>query len=143
MMSSHVISHGKTMFDIFNMINPNCYQALIMRAIIENKKDEALQFCDELSTAFNYYKWDSTGKQNSYTDGLICDSNLEKWQKLALIRIISNNVDQCKAIILDELESEKLATEQRHEFAKQHRDSKNIALDNLSQLFGFNSFINL
>lgn len=92
LISNHAISHEKTMFDIFNMISTNCYQALAIQAIIENKKEEDIQFCDELTTAFEYYKWDSAGKQSSYTDKLVCDSDLEQWKKLALIRIISNNV---------------------------------------------------
>lgn len=137
MMSNHAISHGKTMFDIFNMINPNCYQALIIQAIIENKKEEAIQFCDELATAFEYYKWDSTGKQSSYTDGLICDSNLEQWKKLALIRIISNNVKQCKEILEKEIESDKIASQSRCEYAKKHGNNPNRALDELCEMFGF------
>ena len=38
-MINPIISHNKTLFDIFNMINPNCYQALIIQAIIEDRKD--------------------------------------------------------------------------------------------------------
>ena len=143
MMSNHTISHGKTMFDIFNMINPNCYQALIMQAIIENKKEEAIQYCNELTAAFEYYKWDSSGKQNSYTDGLICDSNLEQWKKLALIRIISNNVSQCKSILESEIKKEKEESHRRYEFACAHKNSMNRPLDDLCELFGFKNFSNI
>ena len=90
-MINPIISHNKTLFDIFNMINPNCYQALIIQAIIEDRKEEAIQLCDALSTAFEYYKWESNAKQSGYTDALICDSSLDQWKKLAIIRIISNN----------------------------------------------------
>lgn len=122
-MSNHAISHGKTMFDIFNMINPNCYQALAIQAIIENKKEEALYCCDELHTAVEYYEWDSSGKQTSYIDALICDSDLKKWQKIAIIHIIANNADLCKKTILDEIESEKELFAKRIESAKQYNPS--------------------
>lgn len=141
MMSNHIISHGKTMFDIFNMINPNCYQALIIQAIIENKKEEAIQFCDELSTAFEYYKWDSTGKQSGYTDGLICDSNLEKWQKLALIRIISNNVNQCKEILEKEINHDRIAYQARYDRAKKFGNNQNRVIDDLCEMIGFRKLI--
>jgi hypothetical protein len=141
MMSNHAISHGKTMFDIFNMINPNCYQALIIQAIIENKKEEAIQFCDELATAFEYYKWDSAGKQSSYTDGLICDSNLEQWKKLALIRIISNNVKQCRDILEKEVENDRASYQSRCDHAKKYGNSSNRVIDDLCEMFGFNKLI--
>lgn len=117
-MSNHAISHGKTMFDIFNMINPNCYQSLAIQAIIENKKEEAIYCCNELRTAIEYYKWDSSGKQTNYIDALICDSYLKKWQKIAIIHIIANNIDLCKKAILDEIESEKESIIKRAESAK-------------------------
>lgn len=119
-MSNHAISHGKTMFDIFNMINPNCYQSLAIQAIIENKKEEAIYCCNELRTAIEYYKWGSTGKQSSYIDALICDSDLKKWQKIAIIHIIANDVDLCKKAILDEIEYEKELLVKRTESAKQY-----------------------
>ncbi len=122
-MSNHAISHGKTMFDIFNMINPNCYQALAIQAIIENKKEEALYCCNELHTAIKYYKWDSSGKQTNYIDALICDSDLKKWQKIAVIHIIANNVGLCKKAILDEIESEKELFVKRIKSAKQYNQS--------------------
>lgn len=119
-MSNHAISHGKTMFDIFNMINPNCYQSLAIQAIIENKKEEAIYCCNELLTAIEYYKWDSSGKQTNYIDALICDSDLKKWQKIAIIHIIANDVDSCKKAILDEIEYEKELLVKRTESAKQY-----------------------
>lgn len=105
-MSNYLISHNKTMYDIFNMTNPNCYQAFIIQYIIENKKEDAIKCCDELSVAFNYYKWDTSGKQSNYIDGLINESGLENWQKLALLHIISNNVNSCKTVIENEIKIE-------------------------------------
>ena len=140
-MSNHPISHGKTVFDLFNMINPNCYQAFIIQCIIENKKEEAIQYCDELSTAIDYYKWDASGKQSSYIDQLICESDLDKWKKIALIYIISNNVEQCKKVISDQIESDKQDTERRIESAKNCRNHGRSPLDELYSMFGFNSII--
>lgn len=140
-MSNHLISHDKTLYDIFNMINPNCYQAFIIQYIIENRKQEAIQCCDELSVAFEYYKWDSSGKQSSYIDSLICESNLEKWQKIAIIHIIANNAKSCKAVIENEIESEKEATNKRIESAKRFSNSDNDMLHDLYNLLGLNSLI--
>lgn len=140
-MSNHLISHDKTLYDIFNMINPNCYQAFIIQYIIENRKQEAIQCCDELSVAFEYYKWDSSGKQSSYIDSLICESNLEKWQKIAIIHIIANNAKLCKAAIESEIESEKEATNKRIESAKRFSNSDSDMLHNLYNLLGLNSLI--
>lgn len=140
-MSNHPISNGKTVYDIFNMINPNCYQAFIIMYIIENKKEEAIRCCDELRTAIEYYKWDSAGKQSSYIDALICDSNLEKWQKIAIIHIIANNIDLCKKAILNEIESEKEASLKRIESAKQYNQSPKDQIESLYRLFGFDSFL--
>ena len=117
-MSNHPISHGKTVFDLFNMINPNCYQAFVIQCIIENKKEEAIQYCNELSTAIEYYKWDSAGKQSSYVDQLICESDLQKWQKISIIYIISNNVEQCKKVIEGELNNEREESKKRIEYEK-------------------------
>ena len=116
-MSNHTISHGKTVYDIFNMINPNCYQA------------------------FEYYKWDTSGKQSSYVDSLICESNLDKWQKVAIIHIIANDVKSCKKAIQDELDSEKKLEEQRIASAKLFRDNPTSSLDNLFDLFGFGQML--
>ena len=139
-MSNHSISHGKTLFDIFNMLNPNCYQAFIIQCIIENKKEEALQYCDELVTAINYYKWDAKDISSKYTDALICESNLEKWQKLSIIYIVSNNIDQCKKIIEDEIQLEKDNTHKRLECIKQNGNKRSL-LEELYSLYGFgNSF---
>lgn len=135
-MSNHQISHGKTLFDVFNLINPNCYQAFIIQCIIENKKEEAIQYCDELSTAFEYYNWDKTGKQSSYTDSLICESNLEKWQKVAIIHIISNDVFKCKETIKSEIRREEADNEKRAVSAKKYDNHRSI--DDLYKLFGFN-----
>lgn len=140
-MSNHPISHDKTIYDLFNMINPNCYQAFIIQYIIENRKQEALQCCDELSVAFDYYKWEPKGKQSSYIDSLICESNLDKWKKIAIIHIIANDVKSCKRVIESEIESEKEKTEKRIESAKQFRDEPRSALNDLYSLFGFSSFI--
>ena len=140
-MSNHPISNGKTVYDIFNMINPNCYQAFIIMYVIENKKEEAIRCCDELRTAIEYYKWDSSGTQSSYIDALICDSNLEKWQKIAIIHIIANNIDACKKTILNEIESEKEASVKRIESAKQYNQSPKNQIESLYRLFGFDSFL--
>lgn len=140
-MSNHPISHGKTVFDLFNMINPNCYQAFIIQCIIENKKEEAIQYCDELSTAIEYYKWNASGKQSSYIDQLICESDLDKWKKIAIIYIISNNVEQCKKVIADQIESDKQDTERRIESAKNFRNHGRSPLDELYSMFGFNSIV--
>jgi hypothetical protein len=135
-MSNHSISHGKTLFDIFNMLNPNCYQAFIIQCIIENKKEEALQYCDELVTAINYYKWDAKDISSKYTDALICDSNLEKWQKLSIIYIVSNNIDQCKNAIKDEIKLEKEKSDKRLEYIKRYENKKSL-LEELYSLYGF------
>lgn len=140
-MSNHIISHDKTMFDIFNMINPNCYQALIIQAIIENKKEEAIQLCNELATAFEYYKWDTSGKQSSYIDSLICDSNLDQWKKLALIRIISNNVKQCKEILEKEIKSDKASYQSRYNYNREYDSNSNRVIDDLYEMFGFSKLI--
>lgn len=140
-MSNHMISHGKTVYDIFNMINPNCYQAFIMQYIIENRKEEAIKCCEELEIAFEYYKWDTSGKQSSYVDSLICESNLDKWQKVAIIHIIANDVKSCKKAIQDELDSEKKLEEQRIASAKLFRDNPTSSLDNLFDLFGFGQML--
>lgn len=134
-MSNHNISHGKTIFDIFNMINPNCYQAFIIQSIIENKKEEAVQYCDELKTAIEYYKWDASNKSNRYIDCLICESEyLQKWQKLAIIYIMSNSIEQCKNVILDEIKSELEESKSKSRNVSYH--SKDY-LKELYNLFGF------
>lgn len=117
-MINHPISHNKSMFDLFNMINPNCYQAYIIQCIIEDKKEDALRYCDELSTAFEYYKWDSSGKQSDYIDSLICESNLDKWQKMAIIYIISNDIVKCKNIIKNQISLEQEDLKKRIEYTK-------------------------
>ena len=137
-MSNHSISNGKTLYDVFNMINPNCYQALIMQYIIENRKDEALKCCDELTVAFDYYKWDSKGKQSNYIDSLVCESNLEKWQKIAIIHIVANDVVSCKKVISEQIESENAFSNKRLEHAK--LSSRDNAVDALYHLFGFDPF---
>lgn len=136
-MSNHQISHGKTLYDLFNLLNPNCYQALIIQYIIENKKEEAVRCCDELATAFEYYKWDSTSKQSDYVDALVCESNLSKWQKLAIIQIISNNVSQCKSTIEAEIVNEQSETVKRREMAGKYSNNPRQMLDDLYHTFGF------
>ena len=140
-MSNHYISHNKTIYDIFNMINPNCYQAFIIQFIIENKKEEALQCCDELAVAFEYYNWDSKSKQSNYTDCLICESNLEKWQKIAIIHIMANDIKSCKHVIEDEIDEEKKAAAKRIEEAKEMKYNHRNALQDLYSLFDFNSLL--
>ena len=140
-MSNHLISHGKTVFDLFNMINPNCYQAFIIQCIIENKKEEAIQYCNELSIAIEYYKWESTGKKSSYIDQLICESDFQKWQKIAIIYIISNNVELCKKVIENELDNDNEDSNRRLELAKRCKNSGKSPLDEFYNMFGFNSLI--
>lgn len=136
-MSNHLISHDKTVYDIFNMINPNCYQAFVIQYIIENRKEEAIKCCDELAVAFEYYKWDKKGKQSNYVDTLICESSLAKWQKIAIIHIIANEVESCKKTIENEIENEKEEYVKRIEAAKQQQNS----IRDLYSLFGFNSLL--
>ena len=138
-MSNHQISHGKTIFDIFNMINPNCYQAFIIQCIIENKKEEAVQYCDELSTAIEFYKWESKTSQSSYVDSLICESQLEKWQKLSIIHIIANEIAACKSILEEKILEEKKYAEKRINEAKNYRDYPKNSMEDLYKLFGFGS----
>lgn len=140
-MSNHTISHGKTIFDIFNMINPNCYQAFIIQCIIENKKEEAIQYCDELLTAIEYYKWESKTSQSSYIDSLICESQLEKWQKLAIIHIIANEVIPCKSIIENKILEERKETESRISTARKFKDYPTTTMDGLYKMFGFSSLL--
>ena len=136
-MINTIISHNKTLFDIFNMINPNCYQALIIQAIIEDRKEEAIQLCDALSTAFAYYKWESNAKQSGYTDALICDSSLDQWKKLAIIRIISNNVNQCKDIIKKEVENSR----SYYKTNRNHRPTITLKIADLHKMLDFNKFV--
>lgn len=140
-MSNHTISHGKTIFDIFNMINPNCYQAFIIQCIIENKKEEAIQYCDELLTAIEYYKWESKTSQSSYIDSLICESQLDKWQKLAIIHIIANEVIPCKSIIENKILEERKETENRISTARKFKDYPTTTMDDLYRMFGFSSLL--
>ena len=94
-MINHIITKDKTMFDLFNMIQPNCYQAYIIQCIIEDRKQDAISYCNELQTAVDYYKWNVHNNTTDYTDCLICNSELEQWQKIALLHIVSNeyNID--------------------------------------------------
>lgn len=140
-MSNHTISHGKTLYDIFNMINPNCYQALVMQYIIENKKDEAIQCCDELDTAFKYYNWEKKKCNSSYIDTLICESHLEKWQKLSIIHIITNDTSACKNVILNEIEEENRAKQKRIETAQKYMDNPLRQLEDLYKALGFGSLM--
>ncbi len=140
-MSNHPISHDKTVYDIFNMINPNCYQAFIIQYIIENRKEEAIKCCDELSVAFEYYKWDSKGKQSSYIDSLVCESNLAKWQRIAIIHIIANDIKSCKKAIEDEIADECEVSAKRIECAKHFKESPHSELEDLYRLFGYGSLL--
>lgn len=94
--NKYYISGGKTLFDMFSMINPNCYQTLIMKSIVDGDKNGVLFYCDKLAETVKYYKWDIAYKKNDYIDSLICMSELELWQKRALLYIISNDTDNCK-----------------------------------------------
>ena len=105
-MINHIITKDKTMFDLFNMIQPNCYQAYIIQCIIEDRKQDAISYCNELQTAVDYYKWNIHNNTTDYTDCLICNSELEQWQNIALLHIVSNEYNKCKDII--ELEIAKL-----------------------------------
>ena len=69
-MINHIITKDKTMFDLFNMIQPNCYQAYIIQCIIEDRKQDAISYCNELQTAVNYYKWNVQNNTTDYTDCL-------------------------------------------------------------------------
>ena len=135
-MVNHPISHGKTLFDIFNMLNPNCYQAFIIQCIIEDKKEEAVKYCDELTTAINYYKWESKDVSTKYTDALVSESDLEKWQKLSIIYIMSSNIEQCKNVIKDEIQSEKEEANKRLEYIKRNKSNGSL-LEELYSLYGF------
>lgn len=135
-MSNHTISNGKTLFDLFNMLNPNCYQAFIIQCIIENKKEEAIQYCNELSTAIEYYKWNIERKQSSYIDSLICESQFEKWQKIAIIYIISNDVNKCKEVIESEINKDKQIEKDRIEYAKKCRYGQCDPIQDLYELLG-------
>lgn len=137
-MSNHPLSNEKTMFDLFNMLNPNCYQAFIIQYIIENRKEDALRCCDELEIAIQYYKWEVNKRQSSYIDSLICESQLEKWQKIAIIHIITNDVTQCKKEIENQLNAEKEAEDKRHNSAKEYV-AKHNSFDDLCRIFGFDS----
>lgn len=136
-MSNHPISHDKSMFDLFNMINPNCYQAYIIQCIIEDKKEDALRYCDELSTAFEYYKWDSSGKQSDYIDSLICESNFDKWQKMAIIYIISNDIVKCKNIIKNQISLEQEDLKKRIEYTKNCNSRSRTPLDEFCSMLGW------
>lgn len=136
-MINHPISHNKSMFDLFNMINPSCYQAYIIQCIIEDKKEDALRYCDELSTAFEYYKWDSSGKQSDYIDSLICESNFDKWQKMAIIYIISNDIVKCKNIIKNQISLEQEDLKKRIEYAKNCNSRSRTPLDEFCSMLGW------
>ena len=94
-MINYTFKDNKTLLDLFNIINPNCYQALIINAIITDNKDDAIKYCNVLKTAIQYYNWDATGKQTTYIDQLICTSDLSKWQKEAILYIIANDTKKC------------------------------------------------
>lgn len=105
-MINHSIGNNKTMFDLFNMINPNCYQAFIIKSIIENNKLEAIQCCEELETAITYYRWETKSTSSRYIDALICNSDLEVWQRKAIFHIIDCHTSECSKVIQDEINRE-------------------------------------
>lgn len=135
-MNNCIISNGKTLFDLFNMINPNCYQAFIIRCIIEDKKNDAIRYCDELLTAIEYYKWNVERKQSSYVDSLVCESKLDKWQKIAIIYIISNDVEKCKDVINSQIKIDSSAENKRIEYAKRCRSGECDPIKDLYNLLG-------
>lgn len=135
-MVNHPISHGKTLFDVFNMLNPNCYQAFIIQCIVEDKKEEAIQYCDELTTAINYYKWESKDVSTKYTDALVSESDLKRWQKLSIIYIMSSNIEQCKNVIKGEIQFEKEEANKRLEYIKRNESNRSL-LEELYSLYGF------
>lgn len=89
------LSCDKTLFDLFNMVNPNCYQAMIIQDIIDNNIDDAIKHCNALQTAIEYYKWSSDDKNTDYIDSLICQSGLERWQKIAIMYALGNDISKC------------------------------------------------
>lgn len=128
-MINHIITKDKTMFDLFNMIQPNCYQAYIIQCIIEDRKQDAISYCNELQTAVDYYKWNVHNNTTDYTDCLICNSELEQWQKIALLHIVSNDYNKCKYTI--ELEIAKLERMNSTKFDCVNRcmNDNNIVID--------------
>lgn len=102
-MNNYKFSNDKSLFDLFNMINPNCYQALIINSIIEDNKSDCLKYLNELKVAFELYKWPIDDKSTNYIDQLICNSSLLTWQKTAIMYIISNNVIKCQETINKEI----------------------------------------
>lgn len=105
-MKNYNISHDKTMFDLFNMTNLNCYQAFIIQSIFEDKKEDIIQLCNELSTAAAYYKWELKPVKSDYIDSLICESGLKKWQKIAMFYILSNDYTACKSLVEKQIKEE-------------------------------------
>ena len=97
------LSCGKTLFDLFNMTNPNCYQAMIIQDVIENHFSDAIDHCKALQVAIEYYKWNSEDKNTDYIDSLICQSGLERWQKIAIMHVLGNNPNKCIECIESEL----------------------------------------
>lgn len=130
-MINHTMTKDKTMFDLFNMIQPNCYQAYIIQSIIEDRKQDAISYCNELKTAIDYYKWDIHNGTTDYTDCLICSSELEQWQKIALLHIVSNDYNKCKEVI--ELEIAKL------EYAKNPQPHDNYTYIDINDEVNYNN----
>ena len=89
------LSCGKSLFDLFNMVNPNCYQAMIIQDIISNNTSDAIDHCKALQIAIEYYKWETKDKNTDYIDSLICQSGLDKWQKIAIMHILGSNIKKC------------------------------------------------
>lgn len=141
-MINHIITKDKTMFDLFNMIQPNCYQAYIIQCIIEDRKQDAISYCNELQTAVDYYKWDIHNNTTDYTDCLICNSELEQWQKMALLHIVSNDYNKCKNII--ELEIAKLERMNNTQFHNKHNniDIEDHKVNYKSDIKSNNGYVN-
>lgn len=101
-MKNYNLFGDKSLFDLFNMVNPNCYQAMIIQDIIEDNIDSAIENCKALQVAVEYYKWETKDKNADYIDSLICQSGLDKWQKIAIMHALGSDINKC----IEYLESE-------------------------------------
>ena len=92
-------------FTLVQEIKQTLYSGLrsIMFAIKSYNKQDKLKYLNELKIAFELYKWSSDDKSTPYIDQLICNSDLNTWQKTAIMHIISNNVIKCQETINKEI----------------------------------------
>lgn len=119
MRDTFYFSKDKSIFDLFNMTNPNCYQAMIIQDIIDSNLEEAIMNCNNLLTAIEYYKWDTSDKNTAYIDSLICQSSLDRWQKIAIMYVLGSNVKKCiecleSELVKPELTRSNLSIESNH-----------------------------